>query len=720
MENFEINPSFSHDVIFHVYSRNNEPLEPENKVSKFDHQADEQNNNSPYDQSGSFFASPNTYNLSGSTSKNSSNKFSNISTNLSQKNGAGPARTLYNFNDQMRDVTGIGDRLMGDRDRGDNNASTLNTSILSKNPSLTSNPSDPDSSYKEYKAHRVILAARSEYFRALLYNDFRENTDKIVDIHDLGEIDTFKDILDYCYTGTLDLTKYDSQYIIEIVCTAHQFGITDLINSLVTFLLEPPENVRTYAYLLNIFLYLQLDQSEAQNMKNALNRIFDYLDNNAQELLSDSDVFNSLTSTALIKLLSRSSFYAKEIHIFNSLVKWRKNTSNQGSSAQGSSLPDEEFNKIMKFIRFELMEEDEIFNQIRKERIVHPDVLLDSLESKRQITCYSNSTSQSSQAPSVHTKGPRGVCIPNIDLATEVMGAEDICGEMCQRLIKKPTNSLSHDIYNPLNAPPETQNLNRNTNTNPPNMLATNDFVNRHRSYVAPMHRDHLNSRSSLHDQAMTQSNNHRGGSNGNSNNNNNRHTPYSHLGRQAIQEVSVCARHRLDDFNSDETSSVVSSNSRHNSITGGTAGALGNSMTTSTHEGMSTITTGTNGYNGGYNDKCLIIKLGKPSFVNIIRMKLHIDENNKNSYSYKMNTSIDGKNFIPILNYEDYVCRSNQVLYWWGLANVGPTLLVLERNFQIDSNISDHEVFFLESTNHTSHVSPLKSCKNTNTEIVL
>ena len=65
--------------------------------------------------------------------------------------------------------------------------------------------------------------------------------------------------------------------------------------------------------------------------------------------------------------------------------------------------------------------------------------------------------------------------------------------------------------------------------------------------------------------------------------------------------------------------------------------------------------------------ESCLILKLGKPSFVNCIKMNLWVDRNDSNSncwYTYKLESSIDGISYKPIVDYENYICQDTQLLY--------------------------------------------------------
>merc|ERR1712048_263241 len=108
--------------------------------------------------------------------------------------------------------------------------------------------------------------------------------------------------------------------------------------------------VNVYAALLNVSLYLQLDSINLSAGDNNFNSnkelILNFLDQNAQKLLSDHDTFSQLSTEAVKLLLDRSSFYAKEKSIIDALVKWR-------NGEIGSRVSDSQFLEVKKLVRFE-------------------------------------------------------------------------------------------------------------------------------------------------------------------------------------------------------------------------------------------------------------------------------------------------------------------------------------------------------------------------------
>lgn len=95
--------------------------------------------------------------------------------------------------------------------------------------------------------HRVILAARSEYFRALLYGGLSESTQHVIKLE--IPLEAFKCLLGYIYSGTLlcrwvsknfsysplflpegflSLSQMKEENILDTLGLANQYGFSEL------------------------------------------------------------------------------------------------------------------------------------------------------------------------------------------------------------------------------------------------------------------------------------------------------------------------------------------------------------------------------------------------------------------------------------------------------------------------------------------------------------
>lgn len=85
-------------------------------------------------------------------------------------------------------------------------------------------------------AHRNILAARSDYFRALLYGGLIESCKEEITLN--VPFEAFKDVLQYMYSGRISLTPMDTEMIMEVLHLSHMYGLNDLATSISMHLAE--------------------------------------------------------------------------------------------------------------------------------------------------------------------------------------------------------------------------------------------------------------------------------------------------------------------------------------------------------------------------------------------------------------------------------------------------------------------------------------------------
>ncbi|CAF1083912.1 unnamed protein product [Rotaria sordida] len=90
---------------------------------------------------------------------------------------------------------------------------------------------------EHFYAHRIILAARSEYFRALLYGGLRESQcdNHIIEIKECQSA-AFKILLQYIYTGRINLLKEKEDILLDLLGLVHQYGFQQLETSLSIYL----------------------------------------------------------------------------------------------------------------------------------------------------------------------------------------------------------------------------------------------------------------------------------------------------------------------------------------------------------------------------------------------------------------------------------------------------------------------------------------------------
>lgn len=83
-------------------------------------------------------------------------------------------------------------------------------------------------------AHRIILAARSEYFRALLYGGLAETSQTQIQVD--CPVEAFKALLRYIYSGQMSLAQMKEDHILDTLGLVHQYGFTELEQAISDYL----------------------------------------------------------------------------------------------------------------------------------------------------------------------------------------------------------------------------------------------------------------------------------------------------------------------------------------------------------------------------------------------------------------------------------------------------------------------------------------------------
>ena len=79
----------------------------------------------------------------------------------------------------------------------------------------------------EFRAHKIILAARSEYFRALLFSGMKESQCDVIEISE-AKANAFRLLLQYIYTGKISLKSEKEELLIDFLELVHRYGFIEL------------------------------------------------------------------------------------------------------------------------------------------------------------------------------------------------------------------------------------------------------------------------------------------------------------------------------------------------------------------------------------------------------------------------------------------------------------------------------------------------------------
>ncbi|CAJ1077880.1 BTB/POZ domain-containing protein 9 [Xyrichtys novacula] len=263
---------------------------------------------------------------------------------------------------------------------------------------------------KRFPAHRVILAARCHYFRALLYGGMKESQPQAEVCLEETRAEAFSMLLHYLYTGRASLSSAREEVLLDFLGLAHRYGLQPLEDSTSEFL-------RTILHTNNVCLVF--DVASLYSLSTLSAACCAYMDRHAPEVLN-SDGFLMLSKTALLTVVRRDSFAATEKEIFQALSRWCR------QHVDGTDTKE-----VMGAVRLPLMTLTEMLNVVRPSGLLSPDDLLDAIKTRSESRNMDLNY--------------RGMLIPEENIATMKYGAQVVKGELKSALLDGDTQNYDLD-----------------------------------------------------------------------------------------------------------------------------------------------------------------------------------------------------------------------------------------------------------------------------------
>lgn len=261
-----------------------------------------------------------------------------------------------------------------------------------------------------FRSHKVILAARSDFFRALLYGGMKESQPGTteIELQDTPAV-AFSALLKYIYSGRLNLLEIQEEHLLDILSLSHRFGFMELESSVSDYL-KAILNIRNVCHI--------YDLANIYNLVSLCTVCKDFMDRNAHAVLN-SESFLNLSQASMRDLISRDSFWAPEIEIFQAVCNWADHNKGQDPTP------------ILEVVRLQLMGMYELLNDVRNTGLVSSDSILDAIkiqtESRDMELKY------------------RGLQVLEQNVATARLGASVIRGEMKTALLDGDTQNYDLD-----------------------------------------------------------------------------------------------------------------------------------------------------------------------------------------------------------------------------------------------------------------------------------
>ena len=207
-------------------------------------------------------------------------------------------------------------------------------------------------------AHRVIVAAGSPVFHAMLYGGTKESTESDIELPSIDSV-MLKKLVNFVYTGKVQTTSDDC---LELLQTAHYFGITSLQNLCVNKMVASLD-LQNYSSIITIAFH--------QQFVHLFKRCLEMMEANASKIICASEFLN-LPLPVITTFIESSNLEVKEIDLFLALVKWRNH--------QGDALAEDDVHDIFQKIRYPLISVVDLLDKVRPTNVADPNLYKAALE----------------------------------------------------------------------------------------------------------------------------------------------------------------------------------------------------------------------------------------------------------------------------------------------------------------------------------------------------
>ncbi|KAL3090836.1 hypothetical protein niasHS_007211 [Heterodera schachtii] len=268
---------------------------------------------------------------------------------------------------------------------------------------------------QRFPVHRVVLAARSSYFKAMLYGGMRESSESEVILHDTP-VQAFQALLKYIYTGKLQLKSFELSFVLDMLALVHKYGFSELEAAI-------PEYLKTILKVRNVCSIFTV--AHLYSIEGLSAACLDFIDNYASDLLSGQS-FLQLPASAFIQVFCRNSFCVTELEIFFAVRKWIDAHPEESAS----------FPSVLSQVRLPLLKMSELLGPVRESDLFNADQILDAIKDLN--------TKRSSEL------NYRGFLFPGTNVATPSFGAKVTSGDLRTALLSNKVGEEDVSSVDPI------------------------------------------------------------------------------------------------------------------------------------------------------------------------------------------------------------------------------------------------------------------------------
>ena len=170
-----------------------------------------------------------------------------------------------------------------------------------------------------FPAHRIVLAANSDYFYAMFTAEMKESNQEVIELKDESiSPDALKIVMDSIYTGDLHVNE---ENVFEVLAAADHLQVTTVVQQCCDFLKREFIQLR-----LDLHNYCLLSTvADRHGLRDLQEAVENKMASMFKDICESEEFLSNVGADQLVSLLSRDDLGApSETSVFKSVMQWIK------------------------------------------------------------------------------------------------------------------------------------------------------------------------------------------------------------------------------------------------------------------------------------------------------------------------------------------------------------------------------------------------------------
>ena len=167
----------------------------------------------------------------------------------------------------------------------------------------------------EFAAHRIVLAAYSDYFHARFAHGVKQSNQEVIELKDENiSVAAMKIVIDSMYSGEINV---NDENVDKVLITADHLQVASVVEKCCKHLIQVRFDVQTYCHVIMV-----ADQHGLKDLKEATERKMASM---YKEISEKEEFLSDMNADLLSALLCREDLIApSENFVFKSVMQWIK------------------------------------------------------------------------------------------------------------------------------------------------------------------------------------------------------------------------------------------------------------------------------------------------------------------------------------------------------------------------------------------------------------